>query len=864
MEQTVSKKFFLKTIVPLLLVAALFVSWAAPLSAHADMPAFSGVTDAQAEEGQAFDLLSGVSATDAAGNPLDISVQQVTCEEEPISVPDSILTMGPAGTQYQVEYLAVSKSDVSDTYTAQRTVVSVAAPESEHSAATPEEGITSPEIPQLPDSESAQPDSETTAPENTVSPEEPEQTEGDPEQDATQTETNVQDQENLHSEVPEAETDTLAGAPQTQDGLPIVFQHGLHYITDPKYPDNPIILYCMNNQLAWPHSTGAHPHVPNYTEGYLTPDDFESQAQYDEFIAKLRKLLFAGFPYNGERLYKLAADGTAHKPTEREFNNMLILPPQLSTDFPYLAHHMYTLDDVSNPKHLEELRTFIESVAKLYPNKATATGLTYNDITSMPFYKAANCMTFHGDRPTTDEVLTAFASFYSSSYFVTHEQAYDATSLAVWKLMFDYGIENNSISSLDNNMLAQTLYQYCQHGNLLDHAPDPNQIYVEGDLSFSYDPSDGKWHSGKLKIVEPVEYNGLYHLDLPEGVTAICENATHVYANEEYELVSATQPKDGDQFRFFANIDWLQDMKQYSPINSTEFQHMVGAVIRKTHVSQILDYSSNPEGSVEIMKVVNGNANDQQREFHFIMTLDTPISGKYGDLVFDNGVSEFTLTGGEMKVATHLPTEAFYTIIEIDNENYQTVYSNAEGTVPHNNSTRVTVENTKLNTLSVSKSVQGEMGDKTKPFHFDITLASADGTPFSGFYPCVISSVSGTDQPTEQHLAFTDGKATIALTHDQRVQITGIPYGWKYTVTEQEANQDGYSTTYNQNSTSASGVLDESTEIQVVNRKEMVPATGLCDTGMGGMVVGMCLAALGVTLPLVYGITRRKRGHHHG
>lgn len=839
MEQTTSKKHLLKSLVPILLVAALFLSWVSPLSAHADTPVFSGVAAAQAEEGQPFDLLSGVSAVDTDGHPLTVTVSQVTSENEPISVPDAVLTMGPAGTSYQVEYQAVSEGESAERFTAQRTVESIAP--TEEQVPTPDTPAMSPEEPQLTDPDAVLPDNGS-APESEV-----------PESSASEQE--ITPDTTLSA--------PLSGEMQTENGLPIIFQNGLHYITDPDYPTEPIILYCMNNNLAWPHSTIEHPNVPNYTGGYLTPDRFESQAQYDEFIAKLRKILFAGYPYNSERLYKLVPEGELHTPTEREFNNMLILPPQLERDFPQLAHHKFTLKDLNNPKHYAELQDFVSIVRMLYPDKKTEHGLSYNDITSTPFYKAAFSMTYMGSDVTKEDVLMTFAQLYSKSYFVTHSQAYDSTSNAVWKLMYDYGIESNDLSSLNHDPLAETLYQYCQHGDLLDYEPSSSEVHVEGDLSFNYNPKDGMWHSGKLKIVEPKEYNGLYHLDLPEGVTAICEDASHIYANEEYELISATQPKPGAQFRVYATIDWIKDMRQYSPINSTEFQHMVGAIIRRTGISLTLNYQSDAEGRLEISKIVTGNADDQQDIFSFTMILDQPISNQYGDLTFNQGVANFTLTNGETIVVDHLPAGIAYKITEASNENYRVAYSNAEGTVPSNGSVSVVIENTKLNPLSISKMVQGEMGDKTKPFHFDITLETTDGVPFNGTFTYAVFSAD-TEVPTEESLAFTDGKATVTLTHDQEALIKGIPYGYKYTVTEQEANQDGYSTTYNQSSSAASGALDAPTEIQVVNTKVMVPPTGIHDSGMGEMMVGICLAAVGVAIPLFYGTVRRKRGQHHG
>lgn len=871
MKKTVSAEKLLKSIVPLVLVVTLLFSSAYPISVHADTPVFSGMEDAEVEENQPFDLLSGVSAVSTDGAALPVTVNQVICNGEPME-PTAEITAGPAGTTYLVEYLAASGTEASDTHTAQRTIVSISAPNTDGTTFDPDLGdsAANPENPHADTTVLPEPSVQPTGPNDGLSGKEEtepgdEATEMQPQSPGAADSEAMPEGSASDAEAQDAENAAASGELMTQTELPIQFKDGLHYVTDPQYPDDPILLYCMNNNLAWPHSTGEHPKVPNYTEGYLTPENFDSQAEYDEFIAKLRKILFAGFPYNGERLYMIVSDGEDHKPTENEFNNMLILPPQLEPDFPNLGHHKYTLDDVSNPKHYEELIEFIGKVRALRPDKTTTNGLTYDDITSMPFYKAVFSMTSSGAQATKDDVLNAFAAWYPNSYFVTEKQAYDATNLAVWKLMYDYGIEHNDISFLENNSLSATLYQYCQRGDLLDHAPDPNQIYVEGDLSFSYNPEDGKWHSGKLKIINPPEYNGLYHLDLPEGMTVICENATYVYANEEYELVSATQPQEGDQFRFYATIDWLQDMKQYSPINSAEFQNMVGALVRETQVSQTLSYSADPVGSVEIMKVVKGNANDQNTEFSFVMTVnnpntDEPITGAYGDLFFDNGVAEFTLKSGEMKVASHLPSGATYSITEENNQDFHVAYSNAEGVVPINNSTRVTIKNTKLNSLSISKTVQGEMGDKTKPFHFDITLKTANGVPLDGSYPCIISSVSDTAEPIEETLIFTEGKATVTLTHGQKAQLNEIPYGCIYTVKEQEANQDGYLTTY----TGTFGVLRESTEIQVVNQKEAVPPTGIGDSGMGGMIAVVCLAAIGLTLPLFYSGLRRKRGHYHG
>ena len=128
-----------------------------------------------------------------------------------------------------------------------------------------------------------------------------------------------------------------------------------------------------------------------------------------------------------------------HTPTESQFNEMLIPTPVLQTAFPYLGHHSFTYKDweTNDTEHLDELRRFMNAVAKLYPDGQTSNGVTYSDITAMPFYKAVFCMLYEAEGTTP---LQNFAIMYSDSYFVTEEQAYNATQDAVWRLLHHYNI----------------------------------------------------------------------------------------------------------------------------------------------------------------------------------------------------------------------------------------------------------------------------------------------------------------------------------------------------------------------------------------------------------------------------------------
>lgn len=110
-----------------------------------------------------------------------------------------------------------------------------------------------------------------------------------------------------------------------------------------------------------------------------------------------------------------------------------------------------------------------------------------------------------------------------------------------------------------------------------------------------------------FEIIEPVEYNGLYRLELPKGMSALCDNITYVYGNEEYELVSDHQPTIEDTFTIKAEFVWMKDFKQYAPMGDVEvhgkkFQNMVGAVIRNTTVSAEVPVGVDEVGSLSITK----------------------------------------------------------------------------------------------------------------------------------------------------------------------------------------------------------------------------------------------------------------------
>ena len=79
--------------------------------------------------------------------------------------------------------------------------------------------------------------------------------------------------------------------------------------------------------------------------------------------------------------------------------------------------------------------------------------------------------------------------------------------------------------------------------------------------------------------------------------------------------------------------------------------------------------------------------------------------------------------------------------------------------------------------LTVTKTVDGTAGDTSKAFNFTVTLKD--------------TGING----TFGEMTFTDGAATFVLKHGESKTAVGLPAGITYTVTEAEADKDGYTTT---------------------------------------------------------------------
>lgn len=193
---------------------------------------------------------------------------------------------------------------------------------------------------------------------------------------------------------------------------------------------------------------------------------------------------------------------------------------------------------------------------------------------------------------------------------------------------------------------------------------------------------------------------------------------------------------------------------------------------------------------------------------------------------------------------------------------YQIGETNTKGSVPVADNILVTFTNTKLPDLTLSKTVTGEMGDKTKLFEFVIKLKNEKGYPVTKKFNYIrsVAEGSGAEKPADGQIKFTDGEARISLSHGQQITIKDLPYKSTYTVTETTEAKDPYTVTYNGKAQPATGQLKTDGSIDVVNNKEYVPPTGITSHTDHSAGFGVAIAIGGLCALFGFGLFRRRRG----
>ena len=181
------------------------------------------------------------------------------------------------------------------------------------------------------------------------------------------------------------------------------------------------------------------------------------------------------------------------------------------------------------------------------------------------------------------------------------------------------------------------------------------------------------------------------------------------------------------------------------------------------------------------------------------------------------------------------------------------------GTIAKDETKKVSFKNTysrKKFPLIINKTVEGNMSEKRKEFAFSITLKDLNGTAYELSDEEIKSiglSAKGEDQKGVYTFTLKDGES----------KELSLPYGCKYTISEEDYSSSGYKTYIgeekeeNQKRTTGEEMLTRKTEINFLNKKEVIPPTGVETTMTAWLLMTGVTLLLGAVF-LLFGI-RRKR-----
>ncbi|WP_342416088.1 carboxypeptidase regulatory-like domain-containing protein [Paenibacillus sp. FSL R10-2782] len=201
------------------------------------------------------------------------------------------------------------------------------------------------------------------------------------------------------------------------------------------------------------------------------------------------------------------------------------------------------------------------------------------------------------------------------------------------------------------------------------------------------------------------------------------------------------------------------------------------------------------QGKLTISNKVGGNGSDSSKEFEYTVTFtgegkDGKYTYKKPDNTFGTIKSgdKITLKHGESVTLPILPADLVYTVTEADYttvDGYITTPETRElsGTIVNKGDHKADFINERtVNKLTVSNTVMGNGGDKTKMFEYTVVFEDA-GKDGSYSY---LKSGGGTGT--------IKSRDTFKLKHGETLDISGLPKGLKYTITQKEYTADEYVT----------------------------------------------------------------------
>jgi len=182
-----------------------------------------------------------------------------------------------------------------------------------------------------------------------------------------------------------------------------------------------------------------------------------------------------------------------------------------------------------------------------------------------------------------------------------------------------------------------------------------------------------------------------------------------------------------------------------------------------------VDFENLAVGSLKISKTLQNDPGvDMQRKFDFTITLvnQPTLTGRHGDVYFENGVATVELAHGQSVTAKNLPAGTQYTVTEMAEDGYTPEQPSFMGEIETGETKTASFVNKRdVGSLTVRKVVEG--GEDGQEFEFEIELIDS---------PHIHGNFGG--------VTFDRGVAKFKLKNGQSVTASGIPTGIPYRVRE--------------------------------------------------------------------------------
>ena len=234
-------------------------------------------------------------------------------------------------------------------------------------------------------------------------------------------------------------------------------------------------------------------------------------------------------------------------------------------------------------------------------------------------------------------------------------------------------------------------------------------------------------------------------------------------------------------------------------------------------VYKLIGAGSSPAETFTLEQVGNGRVTDGD-------ATSAPALGTITGATFAEGAA--TANGATAGITIELPT---YTTVGVYEYTLREVAGNTAGVTYYGNTIKLVVtvindgairvaavhtesqgtksdrfENTySAGTLSITKTVTGNLGDKDKYFDFTVELTGADGKNYGESY-----AVSGGSNAANPSTIKIGEKTNFKLKNGDTISIANLPYDVRYEVVEADYTSDGYTT----NKTGDTGTISAATQ----------------------------------------------------